>query len=325
MAIPKVTDAEFIELWEKHQSPIKLAKILQVSERCVYSRRRRLEARKSVELASKNFNTDVVKQNYRNLVKRVKGSVLIFSDAHVWSDEAFQPAYWCMLKLIKELQPSVIVANGDIFDCASISRFPSSGDDIPTLKEELEIAKIFLLNIEKVAPKNCSLIFTIGNHDQRWAVRLANAAKEFKGIEGFDFQSHFPSWDFCWSLVLNEGIEGGETLIKHRMNGGIHSAYNNVLRSGIHVVTGHSHALRAVPYNAYNNRRRWAVECGMLSALPINAKSKFLYAEDNVSQNTVGFTVLTYDEAHKLLPPELVEQTQDERVIFRGKELTWKK
>lgn len=325
MPIAKVSDAEFIELWEEHQSAAKLAKILNTNERSVYARRRRLEGRQAIELASKNFNVSIEKQNFRNIVRRVKGEVIIFSDAHVWSDEPFQPAYWSMLRLIQDVQPSVIVANGDIFDCASISRFPPSGfDAIPSIKEELDTAKIFLSNIEKVAPRNCSLVFTIGNHDQRWATRLASVAKEWKGVKGMELQDHFPSWEFCWSLILNEGVDGGETLIKHRMYNGMHSAYNNVLRSGVHVVTGHSHALKCTPLNHYKTRK-YAVECGMLSALPINAKSKFLYSEDNVSQNAIGFCVLTYDKNHRLLPPELVEQTHNGRVIFRGKELKWKK
>lgn len=325
MPVKTVSDAEFLELWERLGSPSKIASQLGIAERAVYSRRRRLETRKSLELVSKNFNTNVEKQNYRNIVKRVKGAVIIFSDAHVSPDEPFTPAYWSLLALIKKLAPSVIVANGDIFDCASISRFPPiNNDPIPSIAQELEVAKLMLGGIEKAAPKNCSLIFTIGNHDQRWATRLASVAKEWKGVKGLELSDHFPSWEFSWSLILNEGIEGGETLIKHRMSNGIHGAYYNVLRSGLHVVTGHSHALRCVPYQDFR-RRRYAVECGMLSATPINAGSKFLYAEDGVSQNACGFCVLTYDEKYKLLQPELVECPEDGKIYFRGEELKWKK
>lgn len=321
----RCTDAEFLQLWEELGSPAKMAKKLNVDVRCIYLRRRRIEGRHLVQLESKNFNTNVERKNYRNLVRKVKGPVIVFSDAHVSPDEPFTPAYWALLELIKRLQPSVIVANGDIFDCAAISRFPPiNNDPLPSIAEELDMAKLMLGNIEKVAPKNCSLIFTIGNHDQRWATRLASVAKEFKGINGLELSDHLPSWEFSWSLILNEGVMGGETLIKHRMNNGIHGAYNNVLRSGLHVVTGHSHALRCVPYQDFKTRR-YAVECGMLSAKPIDAGSKFLYAEDNVSQCAIGFAVLTYDENYKLLPPELVEVLDNGKVYFRGEELKWKK
>lgn len=320
---PVVKEKDFLALWQTHQSASKVAAIVGTTERNAYKRRRRLEAKLSIELNSKGFNHGVEKLNFRNIVKRVKGPIVIFSDCHVWPDEPFTPAYWALLEIIRRLQPSVIVANGDVFDCASISRFPSAGEALPTIKEELDTAKLLLKGIEKAAPKNCNLIFTIGNHDQRWAIRLANAAKEFKGIEGFELSDHFPLWKFCWSLIVNEGVEGGETLIKHRMHNGQHSAYNNVLRSGVHVVTGHSHSLRAVPYNNFK-RRMWAVECGMLSNLPINTSSKFLYAEDNVSQNTMGFAVLTYDNQHKLLPPELVEVIDGNKVFFRGQEVKWR-
>lgn len=324
----KVPDAEFIALWNQHKSASKVAKIVGTSERCVYSRRRRLEARRSIELEFKGFNPDIVKTNYRSGIHKVKGPVIIFSDAHVWPDQPYTPAYYSMLKLISELSPRLVVMNGDLFDGASISRFPSSGhDDVPSMIEELETAKNFLSGIEDAAPKGCNLVFTIGNHDQRWATRLA-ALPEFKNMPGFSLQEHFEAWEFCWSLVLNQGVDGGETFIKHRMHNGIHSAHTNALRSGsVHIITGHSHQLRCHPFSDYKGRR-WSIETGMLGPMPLEAGSKFLYAEDNPSQCTQGFVVLHYGDDYRMLPPELVETVYDAKgkpeVYFRGRTIKFR-
>lgn len=322
MPAKTVSDAEFLEMWEELGSPKKIADILGIAERAVYSRRRRLEWRNSIELAARNFNKDIEKINYRNAVHRVTGHVLVFSDAHCWPDQIYTPAYFALLELIKELKPKIIVCNGDLFDGASISRFPSHGEPIPTVAEELKAAKKLMKGIERVAPQGCNLVFTIGNHDQRWATKLASLP-EFKGVSGLDLRTHFEAWEFCWSLVINKGTEG-ETVIKHRLRNGVHATHSNAVASGCHIITGHSHNLRCSPFSDYKGRR-WACETGMLGPMPIDAGSKFLYAEDGPSQSTMGFLVLTYTKDFKLLPPELVEVLDDNRVFFRGEEIKWRK
>ena len=49
-----ISDEEFIELWRTHNSPSKLAKILEFDVRNVYSRRRSLELKYGIELAAKS-------------------------------------------------------------------------------------------------------------------------------------------------------------------------------------------------------------------------------------------------------------------------------
>ena len=74
----------------------------------------------------------------------------------------------------------MIVANGDILDGGSISRFGASGYSTPpNLKDELEWLQKCLEEIEDIAPKGCILHRTIGNHDyaltsalQQWLLSM---------------------------------------------------------------------------------------------------------------------------------------------------------
>jgi hypothetical protein len=106
-------------------------------------------------------------------------------------------------------------------------------------------------------------------------------------------------------------------MIKHRFqHSGIHSGYNNTLKSGINTVSGHTHLLEVKPWGDYRGRR-YGVSTGMLASPEIGA---FYYLEDNPVSWCSGFVVLTYDNEGRLLPPELVEVV-DDVAYFRGQQI----
>jgi len=104
------------------------------------------------------------------------------------------------------------------------------------------------------------------------------------------------------------------TVIKHRWHNGIHAVYNNVLKAGRNIVTGHLHKLQTTPWGDYNGRR-YGVDTGTLAE---PSGHQFLYLEGNPVPWASGFAVLTFDENGMLLPPELVEVI-GETAYFRGK------
>jgi hypothetical protein len=108
-------------------------------------------------------------------------------------------------------------------------------------------------------------------------------------------------------------------MVKHRWHNGTHAAWNNALKSGINIVTGHTHQLRAVPVSDMRGRR-WGCETGTLSPIGLEAGHKFSYAEDSPSQSCQGFVILHYNEDYSMLPPELVE-TINGSVYWRGKRI----
>jgi hypothetical protein len=314
MALPTVPDAEFLELWATHRSAALVAQKLGCSERAVYSRRRSLENRTQKAMSA----ADPKGQFYKHLSPREHphrkhlevgtGVVLVFSDAHFWPGVR-TTAFRALLQFIGELQPRAIINNGDAFDGASISRYPRIGwDSKPSVIEELKACEDRLSEIEDVS-KKARLMWPLGNHDARFETRLAANAPQFEGVNGFHLKDHFPAWEPCWSVWVN-----GDTVVKHRMKGGIHATRNNTLNAGKSIVTGHLHSLKVTPLDDYNGTR-WGVDTGTL-ADPRGPQFTD-YLEDNPTDWRSGFVVLTFHKG-RLLWPEVVSVIDEKTVDFRG-------
>jgi hypothetical protein len=307
------TEQEFIALWNKHGSVKTLSDILGISERNVSVRRRKIEKRHSIVLAgvapnSPDFRVTYPENNVRTTVMLENGIIVIGSDCHYWPD-IISTAHRAFVKIIKDLKPRMVVMNGDVFDGASISRHPVSGWGFtPSVKQELEACQDRLGEVEKAA-KGAALHWTWGNHDMRFNARLAaQVGDTWRGVEGMNLTDHFPRWKFSTSIMVNE-----DTMIKHRYHNGIHAVYNNALKSGISIVTGHLHSLKVTPFSDYRGDR-YGVDTGSLADINGN---QFEYSEDNPKNHRSGFAVLTFVDG-ELLPPELCHVWDDDHVVFRG-------
>ena len=307
-----VSDQEFIQCWNRNKSASKVAKELNHNLRNVNSRRRRIENKYRIRLESDNHQA---REYYvRDHMSRMdvdldNATIFVASDAHYWPNEISE-AHKAFVKLIKKMKPDIIVMNGDAFDGATISRWGKMGfstHDIPTVKQELEAVSDRLGEIEKVAG-NAKLIFTMGNHDQRFESRLANVAPEFEGVHGFSLKEHFPAWTFCMSMMVNNNL-----MVKHRYHNGLHATYNNPLKSGVNFVSGHLHRLQATIVSDYNGTR-WGVDTGTLSDTEGDHMS---YGEDNPKNHCSGFAVLTVVNG-RLIQPEFCA-VLDGIPYFRGK------
>lgn len=316
-----ISQDEFIAAWNKNRcSPQNTASYLGVNIRAVYRRRARL-AEQGIILetvpALGGNNEGSAWREIGRAYKRVNetrienGSVVVFSDAHFWPDQPKSIAHQALLEVIKQLKPKAVIANGDIFDGARVSRHaPLGWAKLPTVKEELEICEEYMHEILLAAdPKRCDLFWNVGNHDQRFDRMLVSNASEYEGIlQRLD--DRFSQWDFAWSLDINSDV-----MVKHRYHNGVHAGYNNTLKSGRSIVTGHLHRLLVTPFADYNGRR-YGVDTGTLSD---TLSPQFDYAENNPSPHTSGFAVLTFKDG-KLLPPELCE-CLDNHAYFRGAEV----
>lgn len=317
MAKATTTDDEFIAIWNKLGSPQLVANHLQQNIRTVTRRRINIEQKYNIELSLHNdlrFAQPYLTHSYDKVrsVANITGYVLVFSDAHFQPDES-TPAFFALLKLIKKLKPAMIIANGDILDGAVISKYGAEDWTVkPTLQQELEAVQHHMDLIVKTCKGFGTLLHrTIGNHDIRFDKRLANAAPEFRGIKGTTLVDHLQEWSVSWSILINDIC-----MVKHRINGGIHSSYNNTLKGGLSTVTGHTHLLEVKPWSDYTGRR-YGVSTGMLA----NQKSgAFRYLEDNPVPWCQGFAILHFNNEGRLLPPELCEVI-DSVAYFRGQSI----
>jgi len=307
----KCTDNEFIEAWNQLKSASAVSKKLKIELRAVYFRRRALENKYKIRLIADHVSAaDYYVRDHMSRMDVDIDDAVIFvgSDAHYWPNE-ISVAHQAFVKLIKKHKPNIVVMNGDAVDGSSISRYPKAAwatVKMPTVKEELETVADRLYEIEKVAG-NAKLIFTLGNHDMRFESKLANLAPEYEGIAGFSLKDHFPRWLFCMSMMVNKNL-----MIKHRYNNGIHGVYNNTVKAGTSMVTGHLHRLQAIIFSDYNGTR-WGIDTGTLAETDGDHMG---YGEDNPKNHCSGFAVLTIRNG-RLIQPEFCA-VLDGIAYFRG-------
>lgn len=316
----KATDDEFIAAWRRLGSPAAVARHFGLDIRQVYNRRNRIEEKYGFILNTEKDDNrgrakvPVPKEGYRAISDNVRGPVIIGGDLHAWPGER-STAFAAFIELIKDLKPSMVIMNGDVFDGSRISRHPpGSWASLPTVADELDAVKERLAEVETAAPKGCPLVLPAGNHDSRFSARLALNAPEYVGVDGFDLADHLPAWQFCWSIWLN-----GHTVVKHRWHQGIQAAYNNVLKGGKNVFTNHTHRLHYQMYNDWSGIR-FGVECGTLSSFgPEN--DKYSYSEDNPPNWSEGFVVAHFEpNTGMLLEPELC-RVLNGTAYFRGQQI----
>jgi len=310
----KVSDDEFISIWNKYGSAAQVARALDMNVRNIFARRKSIERKYSIELKSSDvrsptFNITIPSNGVRTKVEMDEGVIMVASDCHYYPG-IISTAHKAFVKLIPELKPRIIVMNGDVFDGASASRHdPIGWQKTPTVQQELEACHDRLAEIE-AASKSAKLHWTWGNHDMRFNTRLASqVGTAFEGVQGFNLSDHFPRWKFSTSIMVNE-----HTMIKHRWHNGIHAVYNNTLKSGTSIVTGHLHSLKVTPWTDYTGTR-YGVDTGTMANLD---DPSFEYAEDQSRNWRSGWAVLTFWEG-KLMPPELCEVISEGLVYFRGK------
>jgi hypothetical protein len=318
MAQPACSEKEFIELFKLHRSPKIVAEILKISERSVHSRKKRLERIFGMTLES-NDNRGrpkfTIPENKVRCEYELKdGIILVGSDCH-YNPDYITTAHRAFVYFTKQLQPNMIILNGDLFDFAQISQHHRIGyQKHPTVQQELEEVQNRLGDIEKVRPPGCILHRNIGNHDLRFDGKLSNVLPQYEGVMGMCLDDHLPHWSSSWSLVVNNN-----TMIKHRWHNGIHAVYNNILKGGMSMVTGHLHSLKVTPWTNYKGDL-YGVDTGMMAAVK---DDMFLYHEDQSVNWRAGFAVLTYINGH-LMPPELVQVINEDEglVFFRGQLVT---
>ena len=307
------TESEFIELLKKNGAH-KTARILGLDPDNVFKRRRRLERKHNIIIRNDDFRspTKTIEEHpARRQVEIQNGHVLIGSDSHYFPG-IISTAHKAFVKFCKDVKPDIVIKNGDEIDGAAISRHPPIGwESKPTVQMEVEAASERLEEIFQ-ASKNAKHIWPLGNHDGRYETRLATVAPEFAKMHGFHLKDHFPGWQPCWSVWINDDV-----VVKHRYKGGVHATHNNTLYAGKTMVTGHLHSLKVTPFTDYNGTR-FGVDCGTL-ANP-DGPQFVDYLETNPTNWRSGFVLLTFHKG-KLLWPEIIHVFDDANGLyeFRGK------
>lgn len=302
----RCSDAEFEELFRKH-GPTQTAKILGCSERAVYKRRNKISPALQPPSKIEIIHPGRLPLEIRN------GTALIGSDFHIWPGEA-STCLRAFKKFVSDIQPNAIILNGDVMDFPRISRHPQNWESAPDPQEEIEAAQDHLNDIEQASKRGTQKIWTLGNHDARFEAMIANAAPQMRGVNGVHLSDHFSTWQKAMSCMINENIEGGATMVKHRWKGGMGATRANTLNAGISMITGHLHSQNVRPLSDYRPYDRYGVDTGCVADKEHRA---FGYTEDAPLDWRSGFALLTYRDG-RLMQPELISKWDDKNVQFRG-------
>jgi len=317
MAAPKCSEEEFMQIWRSLRKASAVAKHLDTDVRGVQKRRRYLEKKYGVFLDADDHRARqdnvIGLGGFRAEETKIKGTVIVFSDAHYWPGEP-SVAHKALLSLGKEMKPTMIIANGDLMDGARLCRQDPIGwqkSGSPTVKEEIEALQERMHEVALAVGKNCKRRRTIGNHDIRLERMLAMKAPDIEGLPHTRLSDFLPEWEESWSVMVNDN-----TQIKHRFRNGVHATWNNTLHSGRNIVTGHLHRLQATILSDYGGPR-WGIDTGTLAEVgPQNAA--FQYDEDNPRNWASGFAVLTFGKQGQMLHPEFCVVLAG-TAYFRGK------
>lgn len=316
----QISEAEFINTWERLGSPELVARETGLSIRRVYYRRNKL-ADRGIRLETRAHNAKPewaqVGWTYPREARLEipDGVVVVSSDHHYWPGEP-SVAHKAIIQVIKEVKPRLKILNGDIFDGGSIGRHPPFGwSTRPKVIDELHACEERVGEIEQALPNGCQRHWNLGNHCIRFERNLATAVPDFEGLPGMRLSDHFPGWEFAWSTPINWNGPH-PVMVKHRHAGGVHAGYNNAMKGGCTMVTGHTHRLEAKPWGNYRCTRFYGIQSGTLADLH---GPQFEYHENGPTDACAGFVVLTFVNGD-LLPPELCE-VRDGKAWFRGQQV----
>lgn len=302
------SDAEFIRLFQSHGAT-DTARILGVNVRSVFKRRNNLGRYQQIVAPSSRA------QQFpgRVPIEIKNGSVLVGSDFHIWPGEE-STCLRAFKKFVEDIKPDAVILNGDVMDFPKISRHPQNWEKAPDVWEELEAAQDHLSDIVQKSKRGSRKFWTLGNHDARFESVIANATPQLKKVKGVHLADHFSIWQKAMSCMINEGIEGGTTMVKHRWKGGMNATRANALNAGISMVTGHLHCQNVRPLSDYRPHDRYGVDTGCVADKNHRA---FSYTEDSALDWRSGFALLTYRDG-RLMYPELVTKWDERSVQFRG-------
>jgi len=321
MAAPKLTDEEFIRIWNECNSSYQMAKATGIAAQNIQTRKRTIEKKHGIllrtidSLGRPRYDESMLVTSDRVEVKfKLKdGVVLVAGDQHYYPNQV-PVSHRALVYLAKKIKPFAIVWNGDACDFPSISRHPSIGHEkYPTVREELDTVSERSEEIIKASP-NSRRVWNLGNHDLRFESRLAAMAPEYKDVEGIHLKDHIQGWTPAWFVTINEG-QPSHTEIRHREKGGIHAGYNGTKEAGVNLVTGHDHRAEVVAYDDRRGRR-YAVRHGM-TADSCRDPQFVNYLEGRKTNWQSGFAVLTYRDG-VLLQPELALRFDEDSFQFRG-------
>jgi len=192
--------------------------------------------------------------------------------------------------VISDIQPEVIVLDGDVIDFYQISRFISSDERISTIQNDIDQATDFMSDIKRLAPRS-RFIFIPGNHEDRLWKYIATESAALSNLSALKLENLLQlkalGFEFYNSkknvLLLNDlNIIHGYIVRKHAG----YSAKAMLDDLGMSCMQGHTHRVGIVG-KTLGDRTIYGYEIGHCSDV-----SKLDYARKGQNWQN-GFAIVT--------------------------------
>jgi hypothetical protein len=169
---------------------------------------------------------------------------VIFGDLHAPKQD--DKAVALLIKFLEWYKPTLVISNGDFIDCETVSAFGDDPTKVHRLREEIEIARSILDNIEAVTPQ-ATRYFTLGNHEnrlQKFLIRKAPEIMELIALE--DLLKITKQWIVVNESMVENYVQVNDLYIGHWNRVSKHSAYtvrNIIADRGVNVIQSHTHRM----------------------------------------------------------------------------------
>ena len=198
--------------------------------------------------------------------------ILVFGDLHLpyQAEEAFD----FLSEVKQKYKPDRVVCLGDLLDFYSLSRFQKDPNHRDSIHSELTRVKAGVKTLGKIFPR---VDLTMGNHDDRFAIRVASAGIPSVMMKSFgnliDAPPHWKIHKSDKNLMLTvDATRSGITFAHNRGANTLQVAQ----RLGQSFVAGHQHSKGQVV--GFNNGRKtiFGVNCPCLIS---NEGSPYAYTQ----------------------------------------------
>ena len=237
-----------------------VARALGLSEWQVRTIRRRADTHKVLKKSYDEVRLGKVTSSKSGILKAV-----ILSDIHI--PEHDQTALALALAYMQDVNPDVIVLNGDILDCINTSRFPKDPHRIETFADELDETRSFLERLNADHPK-AKKYYVEGNHEKRIEKYLFEKAPELSSLPELSIDRLLHLKELGYTFVGGtDKVKLGRLEVFHgeivRKDSGA-SARGHMNKRGGSVLIGHVHKLGCT-YRTDRWGTHVAIENGHLS------------------------------------------------------------
>ena len=187
-------------------------------------------------------------------------------------------------------EPDVIVYNGDIADCYSVSSYEKDIKKKMDIQEELDYTYEKLLERKKKLPSVQTIYFLEGNHENRFSRLLSKEARALTALRDLTIQDSIGLSDLDIEYIPgSQELKIGNLMFTHghliRRHAG-NSSRGHHEQYGCSVIIGHCHRL-AIGWKRNKFGNHAFIENGFLSDFDVE------YAKYPDWQH--GFTTLEYD------------------------------